>query len=758
MTRSSSACASWPCCSQCTSEPRIDVAEPRSHHEAAGRREAHGRVDRPPVAHGRHARAVAQVREHRAPERRRAHLGDDVLVRQTVEAVPAQARAVVPFGQRVALGDRRERAVKRGVEARRPAAGPATARPPPRSPRSPAGRCSGAKGVSSRSESSSAPFTRAGADSCAPPCTMRCPTASGSGSPRRSISSRSARTAAAWSRRRRARCDRRSPRAHLLARCPLAGSTSKRAYLSDDEPQLIDRTLIGGPRVESTPYALRGSAILPALPAHSRPVQFEIAHEFDIPLDALELAVVSPSLVDKLGAKVRELGGGIETIRERTRSWKDGVLERVWHYQANIRIPQFARAYVTREMCAWDEQSVYQMSRHRGSLDHHAQREARVAQVLLVGRHVRDPAARRRPLAAGRQGASSSCACASFARWPRGSSSPRSRRRSRPRRRRCATWQRSSDCEANTMRLTRRRSAVGLAGLGFLAALAVATGARPIPFRRAPSTSRRPGAASPPTTRRDAIVLNPANLAWLPARRAPLDVGELPGRRDQGRLRHGLGGGDPPALRPGDRPAGRPRRAALGRPRERGNRLPLPRQQLRVGHLGGRAQALGPRVLRDVARALVLAERVRRRPLGRQRGPVVPAGPAPRLLGGRARLQRAEPGARCRRSRTSARRSPCSTAATRWRWRCGRPAGGRRSRLRDAVLPGLESSGSRAARWASTCRRRARLRERRDRAPAQRQRARRARHRGARAALRRPERRRRRALRQRLRRLRRAST
>lgn len=96
-------------------------------------------------------------------------------------------------------------------------------------------------------------------------------------------------------------------------------------------------------------------------------MHFEIVHEFDIPLDALELAVISPSLVEKLGAKVRELGVGIETIREQARSLKDGVLERVWHYQANIRVPQFARPYVTREMCAWDEQSVYKMSRHQGS-------------------------------------------------------------------------------------------------------------------------------------------------------------------------------------------------------------------------------------------------------------------------------------------------------------------------------------------------------------------------------------------------------
>lgn len=95
-------------------------------------------------------------------------------------------------------------------------------------------------------------------------------------------------------------------------------------------------------------------------------MHFEIAHEFDIPLDALELAVISPVLVERLGAKVRELGVGIDTIRERARSLKDGVLERVWRYQANIRIPQFARPYVTREMCAWDEQSVYHMAKHHG--------------------------------------------------------------------------------------------------------------------------------------------------------------------------------------------------------------------------------------------------------------------------------------------------------------------------------------------------------------------------------------------------------
>ena len=95
-------------------------------------------------------------------------------------------------------------------------------------------------------------------------------------------------------------------------------------------------------------------------------MHFRIAHEFDIPLDALELAVISPTLIDKFAAKVLRLAVGIETITERARSLKDGVLEREWHYQANVRVPQFARGYITPEMCAWDERSVYEMSKHLG--------------------------------------------------------------------------------------------------------------------------------------------------------------------------------------------------------------------------------------------------------------------------------------------------------------------------------------------------------------------------------------------------------
>ncbi len=95
-------------------------------------------------------------------------------------------------------------------------------------------------------------------------------------------------------------------------------------------------------------------------------MHFEIAHEFDIPADALELAVISPDLVEKFGARARDLRVGIQAVTERCRSFKGGVLERAWHYQASIRLPKFARGYVTPEMTAWDENSSYDTARHEG--------------------------------------------------------------------------------------------------------------------------------------------------------------------------------------------------------------------------------------------------------------------------------------------------------------------------------------------------------------------------------------------------------
>jgi hypothetical protein len=84
-------------------------------------------------------------------------------------------------------------------------------------------------------------------------------------------------------------------------------------------------------------------------------VHFEISHDFDIPRDAVELAVLSPDLAKRMAPRL----GGVEHIEQREHAMKDGVLDRVWSWKANVKIPSFATRYVTREMCAWDERSTY---------------------------------------------------------------------------------------------------------------------------------------------------------------------------------------------------------------------------------------------------------------------------------------------------------------------------------------------------------------------------------------------------------------
>jgi hypothetical protein len=89
-------------------------------------------------------------------------------------------------------------------------------------------------------------------------------------------------------------------------------------------------------------------------------VHFEVVHEFDIPLDALELAVISPNLFNELSSRLPS----IESVQQKEHVLKDGRLERLWSYRANVRIPAFATRYVTPEMCAWDEKSTYDIKRH----------------------------------------------------------------------------------------------------------------------------------------------------------------------------------------------------------------------------------------------------------------------------------------------------------------------------------------------------------------------------------------------------------
>jgi hypothetical protein len=89
-------------------------------------------------------------------------------------------------------------------------------------------------------------------------------------------------------------------------------------------------------------------------------VHFEIIHEFDIPLDALELAVISPSLCQRLAKRLPN----IESVQQKEHLLRDDSLERVWSYKSNVKLPHMARTYVTPEMMGWDDRFTYDIKKH----------------------------------------------------------------------------------------------------------------------------------------------------------------------------------------------------------------------------------------------------------------------------------------------------------------------------------------------------------------------------------------------------------
>ncbi|HWL89193.1 MAG TPA: DUF2505 family protein [Polyangiaceae bacterium] len=89
-------------------------------------------------------------------------------------------------------------------------------------------------------------------------------------------------------------------------------------------------------------------------------MRFEITHEFEAPLDALELAILSPNLIDKVERGLPN----VERVKQTTHKLVGRVLERIWNYKPNVKVPAFAQPYVTLDMLAWDERSVYSLDTH----------------------------------------------------------------------------------------------------------------------------------------------------------------------------------------------------------------------------------------------------------------------------------------------------------------------------------------------------------------------------------------------------------
>jgi len=88
-------------------------------------------------------------------------------------------------------------------------------------------------------------------------------------------------------------------------------------------------------------------------------VHFRIAHEFEIPRDALELAYLSPDLVEKLSPRL-----GPIACEQKKHELKNGTLRRVWFYKAAVKVPKLAKDYLTPEKLSWDEVSSYDLKKH----------------------------------------------------------------------------------------------------------------------------------------------------------------------------------------------------------------------------------------------------------------------------------------------------------------------------------------------------------------------------------------------------------
>lgn len=89
-------------------------------------------------------------------------------------------------------------------------------------------------------------------------------------------------------------------------------------------------------------------------------VRFTIAHELDAPLDAVELALLSPDLGPRLGQKV----GFLESVATVEHDFRGGELRRVLRFQANAPLPIFRGIDVSREAMAWEETSTYRLAAH----------------------------------------------------------------------------------------------------------------------------------------------------------------------------------------------------------------------------------------------------------------------------------------------------------------------------------------------------------------------------------------------------------
>jgi hypothetical protein len=98
-------------------------------------------------------------------------------------------------------------------------------------------------------------------------------------------------------------------------------------------------------------------------------VHFEIIHDFDAPLDAVELAVLSPQLSEKLTAALAQTK--IESVETIEHELRDGTLRRVLKFQASSPCPFLKTESLPKDAMSWHEHSSYSLAAHASTWSVH---------------------------------------------------------------------------------------------------------------------------------------------------------------------------------------------------------------------------------------------------------------------------------------------------------------------------------------------------------------------------------------------------
>lgn len=91
-------------------------------------------------------------------------------------------------------------------------------------------------------------------------------------------------------------------------------------------------------------------------------MRFEIVHDFDAPLDAVELAVLSPSLGPCLGEALADTS--IESVETLQHDLTEGALTRVLQFQASAPFAFLKDRAIPKDAMSWQEHSTYHIRKH----------------------------------------------------------------------------------------------------------------------------------------------------------------------------------------------------------------------------------------------------------------------------------------------------------------------------------------------------------------------------------------------------------